>query len=144
MFTVALIFNLPYRRFVIGRAPIAPKTADFANDPQVANLRYSRLQVCATSVGNTVNRDGASTPGRRQTVDKSRIGVKKGDAVTNGQVVVLLDDAEYKARMKEVEGRLAGANAAVEKAELDYARITKLTRDKVESKEAEDDFLTRN
>jgi len=31
-------------------------------------------------------------------MDKSRIGVKKGDAVTNGQVVVLLDDAEYKAR----------------------------------------------
>ena len=41
VFTVAQIFNLPYRRFVIGRAPIVPKTADFANDPQVANLRYS-------------------------------------------------------------------------------------------------------
>src|SRR5438876_1086015 len=32
------------------------KTPDFADDPQVTNLRYSRLQVCATSVGNTVNR----------------------------------------------------------------------------------------
>src|SRR5258708_925237 len=31
------------------------------------------------------------------------IGVKKGDAVTNGQVVVLLDDAEYKARLHEAE-----------------------------------------
>ena len=49
MLTVAQIFNLPYRRFVIGRAPIAPKTGDFANDPQVANMRYSRLQICATS-----------------------------------------------------------------------------------------------
>ena len=33
-----------------------PKTLDFAHDPQVTNLRYSRLQVCATSVGDTVNR----------------------------------------------------------------------------------------
>ena len=41
VFSVAQIFNLPDRRFVIGRAPIVPKTADFANDPQVANLRYS-------------------------------------------------------------------------------------------------------
>ena len=48
--------SVAYRRFVIGRASIAPKTADFANHPRVANLRYSRLQVCATSVGNTVNR----------------------------------------------------------------------------------------
>src|SRR5262249_6917171 len=39
------------------------------------------------------------------------IGVKKGDAVTNGQVVVTLDDAEYKARLHEVEGRFATAKA---------------------------------
>src|SRR5882724_8121263 len=66
------------------------------------------------------------------------IGVKKGDTVTNGQVVVRLDDAEYQARLKEAEGRLAGARAAVEKAELDYGRTIKLSNDKVESKEAED------
>ena len=40
------------------------------------------------------------------------IGVKKGDAVTNGQVVVLLDDTEYKARLIEAEGRLARAGRA--------------------------------
>ena len=66
------------------------------------------------------------------------IGVRKGDTVTNGQVVVLLDDAEYKARLKEAEGRLAGAKASVEKAELDYGRAMKLSQDRVESKEAED------
>src|SRR5688500_7481536 len=43
------------------------------------------------------------------------IGVKKGDAVTNGQVVVLLDDSEYRARMRETEGRLASAKASLEK-----------------------------
>ena len=56
LFTVAIqIFNLPYRRFEIGKAPVTPRSLDFADDPQVTNLRYSRLQVCATSVGNTVN-----------------------------------------------------------------------------------------
>src|SRR5262249_19150332 len=42
--TVAQIFNLPYRRFVIGRASVTPETQDFAHDSQVTNvtnLRYS-------------------------------------------------------------------------------------------------------
>src|ERR1051325_2756930 len=77
LFTVAQIFNLPYRRFVMAKRRSPPrlrlppsrgasafaskrsetdKTRDFADDPQVTNLRYSRLQVCATSVGNAVNR----------------------------------------------------------------------------------------
>ena len=67
------------------------------------------------------------------------IGVKKGDAVTNGQVVVLLDDAEYKARLHETEGRLANANVAVEKAELDYKRASELVRQSVEMQKMEDD-----
>jgi HlyD family secretion protein len=67
------------------------------------------------------------------------IGVKKGDAVTNGQVVVLLDDAEYKARLHEVEGRLAEAKANVGKAKLDYDRIVLLNKTLTESKKAEDD-----
>src|SRR5437016_258091 len=54
VFTVAQIFNLPYRRFVIGRTPIIPTTLNVAATPQVTNLRYSRLQVCATGVGSTV------------------------------------------------------------------------------------------
>ena|ERR1051326_6438491 len=59
VFSVAQIFNLPYRRFLIGRASVVPETLDFANDTQVRNvrnLRYSRLQVCATTVGNALNR----------------------------------------------------------------------------------------
>ncbi|MEK7677361.1 MAG: efflux RND transporter periplasmic adaptor subunit [Verrucomicrobiota bacterium] len=67
------------------------------------------------------------------------IGVKKGDAVTNGQVVVLLDDAEYKARLLESQGRLANTKAAVEKAALTYGRVAKLATDKVESKQIEDE-----
>src|ERR1700692_2032191 len=62
------------------------------------------------------------------------IGVKKGDAVTNGQTVVLLDDAEYKARLHEEEGRLA-----TDKAKVDYDRIIQLNKTGTETKKAEDD-----
>ncbi len=68
------------------------------------------------------------------------IGVKKGDAVTNSQVVVLLDDSEYQARARETEGRLAAAQAAAEKAHLQYERARALTLANVESKQVEDDL----
>src|SRR5687767_4999218 len=67
------------------------------------------------------------------------IGVKKGDAVTNGQVVVLLDDSEYQARAKESQGRLASANATLEKAQLQHERIKALASASIESKQMEDD-----
>jgi HlyD family secretion protein len=71
------------------------------------------------------------------------IGVRKGDPVTNGQVVVLLDDAEQKARVAEAEGRLANARAAQEKARLDYDRTKRLIADKIETPEKEDDARLR-
>lgn len=67
------------------------------------------------------------------------IGVKKGDAVTNGQVIVQLDDAEYLARTHQAEGSLAAAKVAVAKAELYYERIQKLSANSVESKQTVDD-----
>jgi HlyD family secretion protein len=66
------------------------------------------------------------------------IGVKKGDAVTNGQVVVQLDDTEYRAQLHQAEGQLNNARAAVERDELNYQRITNLSSSAVESKQAED------
>lgn len=71
------------------------------------------------------------------------IGARKGDTVTNGQVLVLLDDAEQQARVREAEGRLANARAGLDKAEIDYARVTKLIADKIETKQAEDDARIR-
>lgn len=67
------------------------------------------------------------------------IGVKKGDPVTNNQVVVLLDDSEYQARLQESEGRLAIAQANFEKAQLQYQRVQTLARENVESRQLEDD-----
>ncbi len=67
------------------------------------------------------------------------VGVKKGDSVTNGQTVVLLDDSEYRARLAEVEGQLAVANVAVEKARLDLRRAEELVRQRVEMDKVLDD-----
>jgi len=66
------------------------------------------------------------------------IGVKKGDTVTNGQVVVLLDDAEYKARLRQADGAVANAKAMLTKAELDLERVSQLARTDIASKEAQD------
>ena len=66
------------------------------------------------------------------------IGVKKGDAVTNGQVVVQLDDAEFRSRLLEAEGQLNNAQAAVERDTLNYERITNLIRTATESQQNAD------
>ena len=66
------------------------------------------------------------------------IGVKKGDAVTNGEVIAQLDDAEYRARMLQAEGQLNSARADVERDRLNYERITNLISTAVESKQSED------
>lgn len=67
------------------------------------------------------------------------IGVKKGDAVTNGQVVVLLDDTEYRARLQQAEGAVANARANVSRAEIAYERVNQLAKTDIESKQAQDD-----
>ncbi|HEX7568965.1 MAG TPA: efflux RND transporter periplasmic adaptor subunit [Verrucomicrobiae bacterium] len=67
------------------------------------------------------------------------IGVKKGDPVTNGQVIVQLDDAEYLARVHQADGALAAAKTGVAKAELFYQRIQKLSENSIDSKQTLDD-----
>ena len=67
------------------------------------------------------------------------IGVKKGDSVTNGQVVVILDDSEYRARLADFDGQLAVASVAVEKAKLDLRRTTDLVEKRVEMQKSLDD-----
>jgi HlyD family secretion protein len=67
------------------------------------------------------------------------IGIRKGDSVTNGQVVVLLDDAEYRARQAEVEGQIGVAQVAVDKARVDLNRAEELVRQKVEMSKVLDD-----
>ena len=47
---VAQISNLLYRRIAFGRASVFSKVLCASRGPQIENLRYSRLQICATTV----------------------------------------------------------------------------------------------
>ena len=67
------------------------------------------------------------------------IGVRKGDSVTNGQVVVRLDDSEYAARLAENDGQLAVARVAVDRARLDLRRTGELVQKQVEMQKSLDD-----
>jgi RND family efflux transporter MFP subunit len=111
----------------------SPTTATTAAPPASKND-----DAVLTESGYIVNRERIELSPRFLGVVKW-IGVKKGDAVTNGQVVVLLDDAEYRARLMEMEGRLAAARVAIARAELDYERARQLVATRVEMQKAEDD-----
>ena len=102
----------------------------------------SSTDAALTVTGYIVNRERIEISPRFLGVVKW-IGVKKGDAVTNGQVVVLLDDSEQKARLAEAQAQLANARVAVEKAEIDYTRVLKLIAANIETKQMEDDLRLR-
>ncbi|HEY5707048.1 MAG TPA: efflux RND transporter periplasmic adaptor subunit [Terrimicrobiaceae bacterium] len=69
------------------------------------------------------------------------IGVKKGDPVKKGQIVVLLDDSEQRARVAEAEGRLARARASSLIAKTRFNRLKTLREQRVESEQQLDDAL---
>jgi HlyD family secretion protein len=69
------------------------------------------------------------------------IGVKKGDDVKKGDVMVLLEDDEYRARVMEGEGRLALATANLTNAEVNLKRQIELSRHDVDSARALDDAM---
>ncbi len=95
-----------------------------------------------TVTGYIVNRERIEISPRFLAVVKW-IGVKKGDTVTNGQIVVMLDDAEQKARLLEAEAQATNARVAVEKAELDFTRVRNLIAQNIETKQLEDDLRLR-
>jgi len=94
--------------------------------------------VVLTVSGYIINRERIELSPRFMGVVKW-IGVKKGDAVTNGQVVVLLDDTEYQARLAQADGAVASAAANVAKAESLFERVSQLAKTDIESKQAQDD-----
>lgn len=107
-----------------------------AQNSSTASAATSTDSVLTVS-GYIVNRERIEISPRFLGVVKW-IGVKKGDAVTNGEVVVQLDDAEYRARMLQAEGQLNSAKAELERDRLSYERITNLMSTAVESKQSGD------
>ena len=116
--------------------PIAAMTPALATNSTPANATDDGTVL--TVSGYIINRERIEISPRFLGVVKW-IGVKKGDAVTNGQLIVQLDDAEYLARVHQTEGALAVAKAGVAKAELFYQRIQKLSENSIESKQTLDD-----
>jgi len=110
----------------------APVTEVKSTAP-AANSPYS-----LTVSGYIINRERIEISPRFQGVVKW-IGVKKGDSVKKDQIVVLLDDAEQKARVAETEGRLANTRVTLARAQLAYQRVRELWERNVSSKEAEDE-----
>jgi len=139
---LALYFAWPDKRGerrIVGGASAKADSAPLNIATTASNAVLARVEGSVLTVsGYIVNRERIELSPRFMGVVKW-IGVHKGDTVTNGQVVVLLDDAEQKARLLEAQGRLANAQTALAKAELDYQRIKKLIADKVETPQAEDD-----
>lgn len=110
-------------------APVAPNPAPAAS---------ASGEVVLTVSGYIINHERIEISPRFMGL-VTWIGVRKGDVVTNGQVLVRLDETEYRARLQEQEGRLANARAGVEKAEHAYQRIQNLARERIESAQLEDD-----
>jgi HlyD family secretion protein len=67
------------------------------------------------------------------------IGVQKGDRVKKGDILVQLEDDEYRARLLEAQGRLAVAEANLVNADLNLKRQLELASENIESKRALDD-----
>lgn len=116
------------------KLPAAPATAD-ANPSSTSGNNEA---IVVTVNGYIINRERIEISPRFMGVVKW-IGVKKGDTVTNNQVVVLLDDTEYQARLAQADGTVAAARANVARADLSYERVNKLAATDIESKQAQDD-----
>jgi len=128
-------------RRILGQASNEPANHSSGSTSSVPDASSSSARVegsVLTVSGYIVTREKIELSPRAMGLVKW-IGVRKGDTVTNGQVVVLLDDAEQRARLLEAEGQLANAKASLSKAELDYARVKKLIAERVETPQTEDD-----
>lgn len=121
-----------------GAASTTPATSPGNSTPNASPAPAGSGDVVLTVSGYIINRERIELSPRFMGVVRW-IGVKKGDLVTNNQVVVLLDDTEYQARLAQVEGAVASARANVAKAEILFERVTQLARTDIESKQAQDD-----
>ncbi|MDX1951388.1 MAG: efflux RND transporter periplasmic adaptor subunit [Verrucomicrobiota bacterium] len=147
---VAIYYAWPRPETDERRMPKGAKSADAASTKITASVTSTSAvpsnavapksgDVLLTVSGYIINRERIELSPRFMGVVKW-IGVKKGDTVTNNQVVVLLDDAEYKARLKETEGRLASAKANLERAQLNYDRVARLAEESIESRQMLDNM----
>ena len=94
--------------------------------------------VALTVSGYVIPRERIEVSPRFQATVKW-IGVRKGDRVRKGDVIVRLDDAEYRAKVLESEGNLARSQADLANAEANLKRQHALSSRNIESERALDD-----
>jgi HlyD family secretion protein len=122
-------------------AQTRPYQADSASpSPSPASTAPGPNDALLTTSGYIINRERIELSPRFVGIVRW-IGVKKGDPVRKGQVVVLLDDSEQRARLAEAEGRLARAQASQTIAKTRFNRLKTLREQRVESEQQLDDSL---
>ncbi|MCK4427311.1 MAG: efflux RND transporter periplasmic adaptor subunit, partial [candidate division Zixibacteria bacterium] len=67
-----------------------------------------------------------------------QLPVEEGDVVEKGQLLVQLDDTQYKAAVNQAKAQLSSAKASLEQAQLVYKRQKELFEKKLSSKEQYD------
>jgi RND family efflux transporter MFP subunit len=136
---VALYFARPWapdEREGAPSAKTAPPNPAGATPAPAAGNKVD--DVAFTVSGYIVNRERIELSPRTMNEVKW-IGVKKGDRVKKGDIIVRLDDSEQQARIAELEGQLAAARVAIERARLNYDRVRKLRATQNETAEREDE-----
>jgi len=118
-------------------APATPLSSSSTPAP-IKTEPASSKDVVLTVSGYIVNRERIELSPRMMG-QVTWIGVKKGDRVKKEEVIVRLDDAEQRARLLEIEGQLAGAKVALEKARINYERVKRLRATQNETQEKEDE-----
>jgi HlyD family secretion protein len=116
-----------------------PQQADAAAPSPVSSPALAdHKDILLTTSGYIINRERIELSPRFVGIVRW-IGAKKGDPVKKGQVVVLLDDSEQRARVTEAEGRLARAQAALQIGRTRFNRFRTLREQRVESEQQLDD-----
>jgi HlyD family secretion protein len=116
-----------------------PQQADAAAPSPVSSPALADQNgILLTTSGYIINRERIELSPRFVGIVRW-IGAKKGDPVKKGQVVVLLDDSEQRARVTEAEGRLARAQAALQIGRTRFNRLRTLREQRVESEQQLDD-----
>jgi HlyD family secretion protein len=116
------------------RAPISSKHVT----PVTASAPVKAGDAVLTVSGYVIPRERIELSPRFQGTVKV-IGIKKGDRVKKDQLLVQLDDDEYRARLLEAQGRLALATANLTNAAVNLKRQLALAENNVDSIRARDD-----
>lgn len=94
--------------------------------------------VLLTVSGYIINRERIEVSPRMQGV-VDWIGVRKGDRVTKGQIVVRLEDAEQRARIAQAEAGVTLAKVALSRAQITHGRISVLRQKEAVAEDALDE-----